>query len=215
MKKAIGILVLGLLLTSCSDLKVKKALENCANQKFLTSNERDSVIPITIDDHEEYQAYKKRIDSLEYDAQQLRFDRESAHEKYKKENLMPIFSKEDKLKEIGESPEAGDPDFTTKFMEWTKKELEYTQNLSRRQDKYFAGLNKIRTEFNAKISKVNKKIRAYQYGQKKIRLGLVDEKFKKMDFKQKSKISLYIKLYGSCEKEHKELPKQFLMKYQN
>ena len=94
----------------------------------------------------------------------------------------------------------------------TKKELEYTQNLSRRQDKYFAGLNKIRTEFNAKISKVNKKIRAYQYGQKKIRLGLVDEKFKKMDFKQKSKISLYIKLYGSCEKEHKELPKQFLMK---
>lgn len=35
MKKAIGIIVLGLLLVSCSEYQEKRMLENCADGKFL------------------------------------------------------------------------------------------------------------------------------------------------------------------------------------
>ena len=35
-----------------------------------------------------------------------------------------------------------------------------------------------------------------------------------IDFKEKSKISQYVNLYGACETEYKELPNKFLMKYQ-
>ena len=34
MKKLLGILVLGLMLASCSEYRDKKAVENCADQKF-------------------------------------------------------------------------------------------------------------------------------------------------------------------------------------
>ena len=211
MKKLLGIVVLGLLLSSCSDLKVKKALENCANKKFLSSLNRDNSIYISHADNKTYLKLFRDLNVSLHKKENLELRRKNAKEKYEKENPAPEFSKEELEKFAGTfSPGAA----REAQQAYYKKELEYSNQLTQKLSLWFDNLKAHLRPLDLEISGMAKTISLIKYQRKQIRLNAVDSKFKKMSFKEKSKISQYVNLYGACETEYKELPNKFLMKYQ-
>ena len=226
MKKLSLYVFLVLMLASCSEYKVKKALENCADQKFSVAPSRSKFLDLKADlaNNARYSLLKSQLNFSIEKIYELDGDKKKGRRKYLEENPRPAtpsleewlgidstlrpstlesLSLEaleemlEKLKEKKEGSKVVVLEYQEQLNKW-KRNLEHITVFAE---------NRIRAE-RRKKSRIEKKIQS-------IKNDLADKKYEKMNTEQKSKIPLYVNLYGKCEAEHKELPKHFLMKYQN
>ncbi|MBT7896865.1 MAG: hypothetical protein HN564_07685 [Flavobacteriales bacterium] len=206
MSKTYIIISFFLLLVSCSDYKVKKAIENCADQKFNNSNSVFINLPL----YEMPQI--RKIDKKIYSLKKLLKSKEllikQAHDKYMENNPSPRWKPLDL-----EYPKIGSPNYNENYRIYQKKKLEHNNKHHKESINHMKALQSFLTPFSEEIKEVEKKIRTQKWELKKAKLFIIKEEFNKMSFKEKSKVIDYVNLYGSCEQEYKDLPNKFLIQY--
>ena len=209
MKKLSLYVFLVLMLASCSEYKVKKALENCADQKFSVAPSRSKDFDLRADLAKSgvYAILSGRVSRSQQKINEKEEEKTAALQQWRFQNPMPemyklsdVLVEVDPKKSLTEQSEHGNKivnEYLMKMSKW-REDLKFLEAVNE---------NWIRAEKRRKYVAEAK--------MQRMKNDLADKKFKEMNFKQKSQMSLYVKLYGKCESEHKELPNQFLMKYQN
>ena len=190
MKKLLAIIVLGLLLTSCSN-KVDKAIEKCADaQTFMGSNTylRTEFKKLLI--NSEYQETVELINKLKKIQERTNENYAVEKAKYNKKNPQPSMpSYEDVQK--GYTLEI----YNKSWDEWFDKR-------SKKTDELLAPWRRAKEEI----------IEAEKFQLIVIR-KLVQEDLKKKSLKEKSQINKYNNNFEKCEKAQTQAPKSFMLEW--
>jgi len=196
MKKLLGILVLGLLLTSCSEHKIKKALENCADKKWFAQYERGLFFKEDeIKEFKNHQVYidaKKAQDKAASQRWKLKKELTKFKRNYEANNPKP------KMPESVASQEEG--------LEALDKLTRDTHKWMGKRDRQIA-----RKEMTIKMLK-DEEMQAFK-NTLKVKAHYADKLYKRMNIKKKSKLTFFVDLYGKCEEEYQKLPNKFLVEY--
>ena len=188
MKKLLAIVVLGLLLTSCSK-KVDKALEKCADVQtimsgftYLKTEFKRLIIDRT------YQKTDEIVEGLKTKLRENDKKRRAEELKWKKNNPQP------KMPTFKQTQEG----YTfAKYNDlWDKHRAEY---------------KKLVKELKAPSDEINKKIDEVEKYQLSIIRKRVREELERISLKEKSKIKGYNDNFKRCEKAHQKTPKSFML----
>ena len=188
MKKLLAIVVLGLLLTSCSK-KVDKALEKCADVQtimsgftYLKTEFKRLIIDRT------YQKTDEIVEGLKTKLRENDKKRRAEELKWKKNNPQP------KMPTFKQTQEG----YTfAKYNDlWDKHRAEY---------------KKLVKELKAPSDEINKKIDEVEKYQLSIVRKRVREELERISLKEKSKIKGYNDNFEKCEKAHQKTPKSFML----
>ena len=208
MKKLLGILVLGLLLASCSEYNLKKALENCADQRFVQIKNRYnhfSGITDSLKNNKDFTEYTNTAVSAYLAVEEL-----SAKEIKESKN----FTKNNPLPKVPTLADVTLEGLTTTFLEREKHRKKVYSKYYDKKYKWEKAYKKSLQPLRQKLKEEQEKLKSANYVIKRMKQKIADEKFKKMNLNDKSKMNYYVAEYGVCEKQYNELPKKFLLKYE-
>ena len=189
MKKLLAIVVLGLLLTSCSK-KVDKALEKCADvQTFMSGfNYLKTEFKKLIINFEDYQKTDEVVGRLKIKLRENNKKRRAEEQKWMKNNPRPKY-----------------PTFKQTQEGYTV--AKYNNLIAERR----AELRKQTNEYRASSDEINKKIDEVEKYQLSIVRKRVREELERISLKEKSKIKGYNDNFKRCEKAHQKTPKSFML----
>jgi len=190
MKKLLAIVVLGLLLTSCSK-KVDKALEKCADVQtimsgftYLKTEFKRLIIDRT------YQKTDEIVEGLKTELRENEKKRRAEELKWKKNNPRP------------------------KYPTFKQTQEGYTfAKYNDLWDKHRAEYKKLVKELKAPSDEINKKIDEVEKYQLSIVRKRVREELERISLKEKSKIKGYNDNFKRCEKAHQKTPKSFMLEW--
>ena len=217
------LLLIPIILMSCSKQKKETALENCADSYFLDHRKRLYSIETNYENDPTYISTKNLIDDMEKSSDLLTDEINQLSIKYKKENPKP----RDKSWTF-KRPELTDPKYFQKnsnmvdFKLYDEALAKYEKNKEIAEEIYREKFWKWESKRNNILYKkkkerkdLDKKIKETQYELPRIIYSLVDKKFILLTLKDKSNISLYIDIYTGCESSYNETPSAFLLEWQN
>jgi len=215
------LLLIPIILMSCSKQKKETALENCADSYFLDHRKRLYSIETHYKNDPTYISTKNLIDNMKKSSDSLTDEIQQLYRKYKKEYPSPS----DKSWEI-KRPEMTDPKYFQKnsnmvdFKLYDEAKAKYEKNVEIAKKKYNEELWKwerkqknIVYEKEKERNDLDKRIKETQYELPRIIYSLVDKKFILLTLKDKSNISLYIDIYTGCESSYNETPSAFLLEW--
>ena len=191
MKKLLAIVVLGLLLTSCSK-KVDKALEKCADvQTFMSGfNYLKTEFNKLIINFAEYQKTDETVGRLKIKLRENDKKRRTEELKWKKNNPRPKYPT---LQQVLDG-------YTI---------AKYNDLLGKRN----AELKMLVREYEVSSNEMKNKIDAVEKYQLIIVRKRVREELERISLKEKSKINGYNDNFERCEKAHKKTPKSFMLEW--
>jgi len=217
------LLLIPIILMSCSKQKKETALENCADSYFLDHRKRLYSIETNYENDPTYISTKNLIDDMEKSSDLLTDEINQLSIKYKKENPKP----RDKSWTF-KRPELTDPKYFQKnsnmvdFKLYDEALAKYEKNKEIAEEIYREKFWKWERKRNNAVYKkekerndLDKKIKETQRRLPGIIYSLVDKKFILLTLKDKSNISLYIDIYTGCESSYNETPSAFLLEWQN
>ena len=189
MKKLLAIVVLGLLLTSCSK-KVDKALEKCADvQTFMSGfNYLKTEFKKLIINFEDYQKTDEVVGRLKIKLRENNKKRRAEEQKWMKNNPRPKY-----------------PTFKQTQEGYTV--AKYNDLLGKRN----AELKMLVRKYEASSNEIKNKIDVFEEYQLGIVRKLVREELERISLKEKSKIKGYNDNFEKCEKAHQKTPKSFML----
>ena len=190
MKKLLAIVVLGLLLTSCSK-KVDKALEKCADVQtimsgftYLKTEFKKLIVDRT------YQKTDEIVEGLKTELRENEKKRRAEELKWKKNNPRPKY-----------------PTFKQTQEGYTV--AKYNNLIAERR----AELRKQTNEYRASSNEIKNKIDEVEKYQLIIVRKRVREELERISLKEKSKIKGYNDNFEKCEKAHQKTPKSFMLEW--
>ena len=190
MKKFLGIVVLGLLLTSCSK-KVDKALEKCADVQtimsgftYLKTEFKKLIVDRT------YQKTDEIVERLKTELGENERKRRSEEQKWMKNNPRPKY-----------------PTFKQTQEGYTV--AKYNDLLGKRN----AELKMLVRKYEASSNEIKNKIDVFEEYQLGVVRKLVREELERISLKEKSKIKGYNDNFEKCEKAHQKTPKSFMLEW--
>ena len=189
MKKLIAIVVLGLLLTSCSK-KVDKALEKCADvQTFMSGfNYLKTEFKKLIINFEDYQNTDEVVGRLKIKLRENEKKRRAEELKWKKNNPRP------------------------KYPTFKQTQEGYTvAKYNNRLAEHRAELRKLTKKYRASSNEIKNRIDVFEEYQLGVVRKLVREELERISLKEKSKIKGYNDNFKRCEKAHQKTPKSFML----
>jgi len=206
MSKTYIIISFFLLLVSCSDYKVKKAIENCADQKFMQS----STVSMYASWNEipKIKSIKQKIKSLENLKTSKEKEVKDISKKFAKNNPYPKFKKM-----TVKMPIAGSSSFDKDFKAYKEARKKIRDDFEKETNLYSLRKMALVKPVYEEITNIEKDLKNFNWQLKQSKLFIIREKFKKMNSNEKAKVAHYIELYGVCEYEYKDLPNKFLMQY--
>ena len=214
MKKLLGIVVLGLLLVSCSKFKKEAALEKCADYYFLDSHERYNSIITDYKEDQDYKLIENRIAYYEKEKKIKEIQLKYLSKRFVKENPKPL--EDFKLIRPEYPKDKSRMDFYKAQLKIYKEAskayyLVYRKDIEEWKDnrRAYLSLN------NKEISILETKIKDAKSELPNLRYTLIDKAFKKLQLKDKSKIDIYIKIFTACEKLYNKTPSAFLLEWQS
>ena len=191
MKKLLAIVVLGLLLTSCSK-KVDKALEKCADvQTFMSGfNYLKTEFKKLIINFEDYQKTDEVVGRLKIKLRENNKKRRAEEQKWMKNNPRPKY-----------------PTFKQTQEGYTV--AKYNDLLGKRN----AELKMLVRKYEASSNEIKNKIDVFEEYQLGVVRKLVREELERISLKEKSKIKGYNDNFEKCEKAHQKTPKSFMLEW--
>ena len=191
MKKLLVIVVLGLLLTSCSK-KVDKALEKCADvQTFMSGfNYLKTEFKKLIINFEDYQNTDEVVGRLKIKLRENNKKRRAEEQKWMKNNPRPKY-----------------PTFKQTQEGYTV--AKYNDLLGKRN----AELKMLVRKYEASSNEIKNKIDVFEEYQLGVVRKLVREELERISLKEKSKIKGYNDNFEKCEKAHQKTPKSFMLEW--
>ena len=203
-----------LILTSCSDRKLKTALENCATESFKWESSR-YVSSNYENDPRVVQIRKKIKEDLLYIKTTEDLKKEILLT-WREKNPMPTLSTVDVWKELGYSG----------FMDPKLYELSYSvrtaleKRVQEKRDERRKAVrtweknreNEVRFQTN-EISEKRDEIKKLERKIEQIRKNLSRNNFLKMSFKDKKQVGNFMDYYKSCENEYNNTPNTFFEKW--
>ena len=191
MKKLLAIVVLGLLLTSCSK-KVDKALEKCADvQTFMSGfNYLKTEFKKLIINFEDYQKTDEVVGRLKIKLGENDKKRRAEEQKWMKNNPKPKYPT---LQQVLDG-------YTI---------AKYRDLLGKRN----AELKMLVREYEASSNEIKNKIDVLEEYQLGVVRKLVREELERISLKEKSKIKGYNDNFEKCEKAHQKTPKSFMLEW--
>ena len=196
MKKLFLYTILLLILASCSEQKIKKALENCADKKWFAQYDRGMFFK-----PDEIKGFK--TDKVYLDAQKAQT--KAQLERFKLERKLSIFKKNYEV----DNPMPRMPKSVASQEEGLKALTKLTQEARAWRSKRDMQIG--RKEMTIKMWK-KKETEAFRNALK-VKAYYADKVYKKMSIEKKSKLIFFVDLYGECEKEYQKLPNKFLIEY--
>ena len=190
MKKLLAIVVLGLLLTSCSK-KVDEALEKCADvQTFMSGfNYLKTEFKKLIVDRT-YQKTDEIVERLKTERRENDKKRRTEELKWKKNNPQP------KMPTFKQTQEG----YTV---------AKYNNRLAEHR----AELRKLTKKYRASSNEIKNRIDVFEEYQLGVVRKLVREELERISLKEKSKIKGYNDNFEKCEKAHQKTPKSFMLEW--
>ena len=191
MKKLLAIVVLGLLLSSCST-KVDKALEKCADvQTFMSGfNYLKTEFKKLIINFEDYQKTDEVVGRLKIKLGENDKKRRAEEQKWMKNNPRPKYPT---LQQVLDG-------YTI---------AKYRDLLGKRN----AELKMLVREYEASSNEIKNKIDVLEEYQLGVVRKLVREELERISLKEKSKIKGYNDNFEKCEKAHQKTPKSFMLEW--
>ena len=206
MIKTCKIISFFLLLVSCSDYKVKKAIENCADQKFMQSTTVSMYA--SWNENPKIKKIKQKIKSLENLKTSKQKELEDVYAKFRENNPYPKFKKV-----TVKLPLPGSPTFDEDNKAYWEERKKIQDDFLKETKIYQSRETDAARPTYEEIKKIKKDLKDFNWQLKQSKLFIIREKFKKMNSNEKAKVAHYIELYGVCEYEYKDLPNKFLMQY--
>ena len=220
MKKLLGIVVLGLLISACSNNKLKTSLEKCATQTFVdeVTYMTDYVSSKSEGDNEIIQ-YKTEIKTLENQIEQLIGDRNLKKKKWKNDNKEPPLQSR-----IGLFKELGYPSgFSNKFLSLPREQQTIVKDLVKKKSdqqkakfrEWTYNYSNIASTEQYKIKTNSKRIDELKRSIRWRNAKLAEKRFLNFTFEEKKEIPEFMNVYQYCEKEYNETPNTFFEKWNN
>jgi len=196
MKKLFLYILLGLLLASCSEHKIKKALENCADKKWFAQYDR--AFAFQDDEIKEFKNNKVYIDAKKAQDKAASQRRKLKRELTKFKSNYEANNPRPKMPESVASQEEG--------LEALDKLTRDTHKWMEKRDRQIA-----RKEMTIKMLKDEER-KAFLLTLE-VKAHYADKLYKRMNIEKKAKLIFFVDLYGKCEEEYQKLPNKFLVEY--
>jgi len=191
MRKLLGILVLGLLISgnAYSKSEIDIAIEKCADTQIFLGSEKN--IPKSFyEDHEIYKVMLKDKEQLQKDYDEYGDVYEATYRKYWKDNPKPGYPKQETMS-------------TYNFEDAKKARAEW----EREEEKYLK-------PFTVKVQAKWEKIKKQDALIKEMMRSLTAMKLEKLGLKDKAKsIQGYTTKFTLCESAHNKTPKGFMLEW--
>jgi hypothetical protein len=214
MKKLLGILVLGLLLVSCSKFEKEAALEKCADYYFLDSHERYNSIITNYKEDQDYKLIENKIIYYEKEKKIKEIQLKYLNKRFVKENPKPVDNF--KLKSPEYPKDKSRMDFyKAQFKIYREASKAYYVDYKKIVKKWRDNKRVYLSQINKEISILESRIKKGKSELPTLRYTLIDKAFKKLQLKDKSKIDIYIEIYTACEKLYNKTPSAFLLEWQS
>ena len=203
-----------LILTSCSDRKLKTALENCATESFQWESPR--YVSSNYENDPRVVQIKKKIKETLSHIKTVENVKKEIFSEWREKNPMPTISTLDVWKELGYSG-LTDPKFyelSYSVQTALKKRVEEKRQEQRTALKTWSRNSEsiIRVQTN-EISEKRDEIKKLERKIEQIRKNLSRNNFLKMSFKDKKQVGNFMDYYKSCENEYNNTPNTFFEKW--